>query len=172
MVAKTITKLIDEAILPALLLIVAKVFGILLAAYFLKLNYTVAISIFPKVSFNSLAGYKLAENYSNLAMFMTVAVGMLIILVRAHYLHDTHIKPKMQQKLAKANLENIIITSYSLYHKATIWLTFLWLTVAFLLISTALKITYPPITIVAVIVALNFSWIMAKDVQNEIEIRR
>lgn len=172
MVAKTITKLIDEAILPALLLIVAKVFGILISAYFLKLNYTVAISIFPKVSFNSLAGYKLAENYSNLIMFTAVAVGMLIILVRAHYLHDTHIKPQTQQKLAKANLENIIITSYSLYHKATIWLTFLWLTVAFLLISTALKITYIPITIVAVIVAINFSWIMAKDVQNEIEIRR
>lgn len=176
MVPKTVIKLIDEAIIPAIILICAKVFGLIGASLLFDLSFTLSqrkiLSILPSVSFSSFQDYVTAENYSNLAMFIAAAAGTIFILVKAHFFHESHIHPKLQAKLVKLNLETLITPSYHLYHQAAIWLTFLWLTVAFLFISSVLKITYPQITIIAFIVAANFSWVFAIDVEKEIELSK
>ncbi len=174
MVTKSLIKLIDEAIIPALFLIIGKMAGLALAIYFANLPFTVGASevfgFLPRVHFTDLTGYILAENYSNLAMFITASLGTIYVLVRAHFFHESHIHPKLHARLVALSLENLVAPSYHLYHQAAIWLTFLWLTVAFLLTSTILGVTYPLISAAAVIVAANFSWIFVVDVQQEIEI--
>ncbi len=174
MIAKSLIKLIDEAIFPAFALIIAKTLGIFLSGYFLDLPFTIAqgqvLYVLPAVHFTRVQDYITAENYSNLAMFLTVAVGTIIVLVKAHFLHESHIHPTLQAKLVSLNLERLIAPSYHLYHQAAIWLTFLWLTVAFLIISTLLKVTYPQITIIATVVAANFSWVFAVDIEKEIQL--
>lgn len=176
MITKSLIKLIDEAIIPALALIVGKMLGLFLASYFLNLPFEIksrgVFWILPSVHFTNLADYIAAENYSNLAMFLVAALGTSFVLVRAHFFHESHIHPTLHAKLVYFSLERLIAPSYHLYHQAAIWLIFLWLTVGFLVISTILKITYPQITIVAAIVAANFSWIFAVDVEKEIEINR
>ncbi|MEK7581433.1 MAG: hypothetical protein AAB512_04060 [Patescibacteria group bacterium] len=176
MVAKSLAKLIDEAIIPAVILIIAKMAGLLVSAYFFNFKYEVvfggAFNVLPKVVFANLPNYVIAENYSNLAMFLTAAAGTLIVLMRAHFLHETHVTPQTQQKLASLNLENLILSSFHLYHIATIWLIFLWLSTGFLIASTISGVTYPQITVIALIVAANFTWIFAMDVQKEMEITR
>ena len=176
MIPKSLIKLIDEAIVPAVLLIIVKMAAILTTSYFLKLNFEVNINGFaqflPRLSFPNIHDYILAENYSNLAMYTAVALGTLYILIKAHFLHQSHISPKLQQKLASVNFENIITSSFHLYHQAFIWLTFLWLTTAFLITSTLIKVTYTPIAVIALIITINFTWIFAVDVQKEIEIGR
>ena len=176
MVAKSITKLIDEAIIPALALILAKILGLYLAIYFLNLPFEIKskgfLAILPAVNFANLADYTRAENYSNLAMFLAVSAGAILVLVRAHFFHQSHIHPKLQAKLASLNLESLIAESYHIYHQAIIWLIFLWLTVGFLVTSTILGFTYPQISIIAFLVAANFSWVLAIDVEKEIEISR
>lgn len=176
MVPKSLIKLIDEAIIPAFILIIVKMAAILISSYFLKLNFDVNINGFaqflPHLSFLSVQDYTLAENYSNLAMYAAAALGTLYILVKAHFLHQSHVSPKVQQKLASLNFENIITSSFHLYHQALIWLVFLWLTTAFLITSTLLKVTYMPITAIALIITINFTWIFAVDVQKEVEINK
>ncbi|MBI4037702.1 hypothetical protein HY382_01490 [Candidatus Curtissbacteria bacterium] len=176
MVPKTVIKLIDEAIIPAILLISAKIFGLIGASLIFGLPFSIhgrkILAILPSVQFANFQDYIVAENYSNLAMFIAAAAGTMYILVKAHFFHESHIHPKLQAKLAKLNLESLITPSYHLYHQAAIWLTFLWLTVAFMFISSILKITYPQITIIAFIVAANFSWVFAIDVEKEIELSR
>lgn len=176
MVAKSLIKLIDEAIIPAVALIVGKITGLALAVYILDLRATIitggVAKFLPSVHFESVADYILAENYSNLAMFVVATLGTIFVLLRAHFFHESHIHPRLQAKLARLNLETLIAPSYHLYHQALIWLTFLWLTVIFLVISTILDITYPVISAIAFIVAANFSWIFAMDVQKEIELSR
>lgn len=176
MVSKSIVKLIDEAIIPAIALIVAKMTGLFLSSYFLNLPFTLThrgiLKILPTIQFSSLQNYITAENYSNLAMFLTAAAGTILVLVKAHIFHQSHIHPRLQAKLVKLNLENIITPTYHLYHQAAIWLTYLWLTVGFLTISSLLKITYPQITIIAFIVAANFSWVLAVDIEKEIELSK
>ncbi|KKR50964.1 MAG: hypothetical protein UT84_C0004G0027 [Candidatus Curtissbacteria bacterium GW2011_GWA1_40_16] len=176
MINKSIIKLIDEAILPAMSLVVAKMLGILLSAYFLNIPFEIKsralLGILPAVSFANAPNYITAENYSNLAMFLVAALGTTVILIRVHFFHESHIHPNLQAKLASLNLESIIAPSYHLYHQALIWLIFVWMIVGFLVVSTLLKITYPQISILAFILAANLSWIFAIDVEKEIEITR
>lgn len=176
MVAKSITKLLDEAIVPAVALIIGKMIGLLAVAYFFHLSFTLDTNSFlkflPSISFRDTSSYILAENYSNLAMFMAAAFGTLLVTVRAHFFHQSHIHPRLHAQMVKLNLEKLIAPSYHLYHQAAIWLTYLWLSVGFLIISSLLGITFLPITVVAFIVATNFTWVFALDVQKEVEISR
>lgn len=176
MVARSLVKLIDEAIIPAVALIVGKMTGLALAIYILDLPATIitgpVAKFLPSVHFANVADYILAENYSNLAMFVMAAIGTIFVLARAHFFHESHIHPRLQAKLARLNLETLIAPSYHLYHQAVIWLTFLWLTVAFLILSTIIDITYPVISAIAFIVAANFSALFAMDIEKEIEITK
>lgn len=174
MIVNSVKKLIDEAIVPAVVLILAKMLGLLLTSYFLNLPFDVQsrgfLRILPSIKFLSLKDYITAENYSNLAMLIAACLGTLFVLVRLHFLHESHVEPKVQVRLAALNFEKIISSSYHLYHSAATWLIFLWLTVAFLIVSTILKVTYFPITAIAMVIAVNFSWMLALDIQKEIEI--
>jgi len=177
MIAKSIIKLIDEALIPAVTIIVAKMAGMFAASSLLNLEFSIKnadlLLALPRVSFASVGDYVVAENISNLAMFVVVALGTLFVLIRAHFFHESHIHPNLHAKLVALNLDRLIAPSYHLYHQAVIWLIFLWLTTGFLLISTIiLHITYPLTSAVAFIVAANFSWIFAMDIENEIEISR
>lgn len=176
MVAKSIVKLIDEAIIPAVTIILGKLIGLYLASYFFKLNFEIVPSSFlkvlPAVHFNDPQSYILAENYSNLAMLFAASIGTIFVTFRAHFLHSSHIPPALHQKLIRLNLESLIAPTYSLYHQAATWLTYLWLVTAFITVSSILGITFPQISIIAFIIAANFSWIFALDIQREIEINR
>ena len=176
MISKSLIKLIDEAILPALLLILAKGVGLFATIVFFNLPFTLEYrSIFgllPSFRFATLQGYITAENYSNLAMFAAVAAGAVIVVLKAHYLHESHIHPKLHARLIALKLERLAQSSYHLYHQAAIWLVFLWLTFGFLTLSSIAKITYPQITIVAFLISANLSWVFALDLEKEIELSR
>ena len=176
MITKSIIKLIDEAILPALLLILAKGIGLFLTVLFFNLPFTLEyrsiFGILPSLRFATLQGYTTAENYSNLVMFAAVAAGAIIVILKAHFLHESHISPKLHARLLRFNLEKLVQSSYHLYHQAAVWLIFLWLSVGFLTLSSIAKITYPQITLAALLIAANLSWVFAVDVENEIELSR
>src|SRR3990167_6185599 len=107
MVAKSIIKLIDEAIIPALILIVAKMVGLFAASVIFSLPFEIKtrsfLQILPAISFQNMADYVRAENYSNLAMFAVAALGTIMVLVRVHFLHESHIEPKLHARLARFN---------------------------------------------------------------------
>ncbi|OGD93375.1 hypothetical protein A2697_00330 [Candidatus Curtissbacteria bacterium RIFCSPHIGHO2_01_FULL_41_44] len=174
MVTRSLVKLIDEAIIPAVSLICGKMIGLLASSYFLHLPFTFKngqfLKILPSVQFQSLEAYTTAENYSNLVMFLVAAAGTVYVLVRAHYFHESHIHPSLHAKLVAIGQDWLVAPSYHLYHQAVIWLVFLWLTVGFLVLSTILGTTYPQIAIIAFVVAANFSWVLAVDIEKEIEL--
>ena len=176
MISKSLIKLIDEAIVPALLLILAKGIGLFATVVFFNLPFTLEYrSIFgllPSFRFATLQAYITAENYSNLAMFAAVAAGTIIVILKAHFLHESHIHPRLHAKLLGLNLERLVQSSYHLYHQAAIWLIFLWLTVGFLVISSIAEITYTQITLAAFLVSANLSWVFALDIEKEIELSK
>lgn len=176
MVTKSLTKLIDEAIIPAFALIVAKSLGLFLVIAVFKLDFVIEqggiFKILPVIHFQDPQSYIMAENYSNLAMLFVASFGTIFVIMRAHFLHRSHIHPAVHAKLVSLNLESLIASSYNLYHQGVIWLTYLWLVVGFLIISSVFGVTFPQITVIAFIIAANFSWIFAIDIQREIEINR
>jgi len=174
MIAKNITKLIDEAIIPAMFLILAKMSGLFLTSYFLNLEFEIKnnsfLKILPSLTYANITDYIKAENYSNLAMFLVASLGTAFVIVRAHFFHASHIHPKLHARLVSLNLESFVSSTYHLYHQAAIWLIFLWLTCAFLIISTIIGVTYPQVSAIAAIITVNFSWILAVDIEKEIEL--
>lgn len=174
MISKPILKLIDEAIIPALIILFSKILSVLSLCYFLKIDFEVStrglLNIFPTINYPNTTDYIKIENYSNLIMFIIIASGTLFIILKAHFLHSSHIKPSIHQKLAKFNLEKMVSSSYHIYHQAIIWLVFLWLTTAFLAISYIENNTYPQIFFLAVFITINFTWIFSLDVQKEINL--
>lgn len=176
MVSKNVVKLIDESIIPAVGLIVAKMLGLFLATYLYKLEITVEngaiFKVLPAIHFSDVQGYILAENFSNLAMLIFASLGTMLIIVRAHYLHQSHIRPKLHATLVRFNLESLIAPSYHLYHQAAIWLSYLWLVVAFSVVSSVFGATFLQISAIGFIIAANFSWIFALDIEKEIEINK
>lgn len=176
MIAKSIIKLIDEAIIPAIALIVGKMLGLFIASMLFHLNFVVeqgsVFKILPAIRFSDAQGYIMAENYSNLAMLFVASLGTIFVIVRAHFFHQSHIHPYLQAKLARLNLESLIAPSFHLYHQAAIWLSYLWLVVGFLIASSIFGVTFPQISTVGFIIAANFSWILAIDIQRETEISK
>lgn len=174
MTLKSLIKLIDEAIVPAVILIAVKMLAVLITAYLHKFEFTVSsfqvFHILPTVKFLNPGDYIKTEEYSNLAMFLAAAAGTLSVLIKAHFLHNTHIHPKFQAKLTWLNLESLVSNSYHIYHQAVIWLIFLWLTVALQIVASVLSGTNAQIAIISAVVAANFSWILVADVEREISI--
>lgn len=171
MITKSLIKLIDEAVLPAVLLIVTKITSVFLAVYFAKIPFEIKFSSFlvflPSIKFTNLSDYLLVENFSNVSIFSVCTLGTILVFVRLHYFHESHISPKLHAKLAKFNFESFITTSYHLYHQAAIWLAFTWLTVIFLIVSSFTKVTSIQIPIIAAILAANLTWIFARSIERE-----
>lgn len=176
MVSKSIIKLIDEAIIPVLILIVAKMvslFAVSLAFSFpFEIKAQGFLNILPAVSFKNMADYIVAENYSNFVMLIVVSLGTFFVLIRAHFFHTSHIHPKLHARLVRLNLESLIAPSYHLYHQAAVWIVFLWLSVGFLILTSTIGTTYPQIAMIGFAIAANFSWIFALDIEKEVELSR
>ena len=174
MIAKTLAKLIDEAILPGLVLVLGKFLGVILVAKIISANFRITLGefFFPSFSFSNYPTYYTVNSYSNLVMFAAVAIGAAFILVRAHFFHASHITPTMHVRLLKLGLQGLIAETYQLYHQAAVWLIFLWLATILVLSQAFFEISAPIIAIVAVLVTLNFSWFLIADIELEVEIFR
>ena len=162
--------------MPAVFLILSKGAGLFLTIFLFNLPFSLEygsiFGVLPSLRFGTLQAYTTAENYSNLAVFAAIAAGTVIVILKAHFLHESHIHPKLHAKLLRFRLERLVQSSYHLYHQAAIWLVFLWLTVGFLVVSSIAEITYPQITLAAFLVSANLSWVFALDVEKEIELSR
>lgn len=172
--SKTLVKLIDEAIVPALIIVAAKAFGVFFVARVFGLPFEIKtktqILPLPTVSFDSLTDYVIANSYSNLIMFLMVVAGLIWVLVKAHHFHASHISPKLAARLTQLRLSGLISQTLDVYHQALVWLLFLWFTVALLGFYAYLGLAYKSFAIIAFLVAVNLTWFLIFDVEREMVI--
>lgn len=172
---RSLLKLIEYSILPAIVLVLSKVGGIYLAAALFNIQVDLSASSSAFMFFESAVAAKdivVVSSYSDLFMFMGVALGMTIILVQALYLHDSHVSPKMINELAKRDLLSLIKSSFHLYHSGVIWLAFLWLAAIVILINAINGMTDIWALAVSVIFTISYSIIFLKDLFTEIELNK
>lgn len=172
MISKTLTKLIDEAILPGLVLVLGKFLGVVLVAKIISAEFKLISGefFFPSFSFSNFSAYYTVNSFSNLAMYVGVGLGCAAILVRAHFFHSSHITPKMHIRLLKLGLTGLIAETYQLYHQAAVWLIFLWLATILILVQSFFGLTSAAIAIISFLITLNFSWFLVADIEQEVEI--
>lgn len=176
MISKTLVRLIDEAIVPALILVGAKIFGVLFISWVKGLTYEVTFRIpflpLPTLSFYSYQDYVTANSYSTLFMLLAVSLGLLQILLRTNILHETHISPKLSAQLARFHLSHLVSTTIDAYHQAFVWFAFAWFVLLLLFFYAYLNLIYRSFALIGFLVILNLTWFFIFDVEREISIFR
>lgn len=174
MLSKSLVKLIDEAILPAVLLVGSKFASVILIATLSKSAFSFTFGRFffflPSLSFSTFESYIFSNSYSNLFTYVVLAAGCAFVLLRAHFFHSSHVTPALHARLIKLRLSSLVADTFTIYHQAFVWFSFIWLFTIFLLIEAFLNIVYPWIAIVAFLISLNMSWFLIADVEEELEI--
>jgi hypothetical protein len=172
MLSTTLVRLIDESIIPALLLIFTKIGGVLLTARIFDLPFEISprgrVVPLPSIVFLDRADYLKANAYSNLVMFAVVSLGFLAVLIRAHHLHSTHIHPHFAARLERLGLSGLIGETADIYHQALVWLLFSWFVVVLMGLNSLSGFAYLPLTVAAFLIALNLTWFLIFDVEREI----
>jgi hypothetical protein len=175
LISKSLSQLIDEAILPAVLMVAAKIIGVLLVSLVASEKIIVSQNSFlklPVISHTSYQSYYLINTWSNAFMFAVAAIGAGIVIIKAHFFHESHIKPSFHAKLARLKLSGLVVSTFRLYHQAAIWLMFLWLVTSLLLVEAFLKSSSAFLATIAFLVSVNSTWFLISDVEHELEIWR
>lgn len=169
MASKILLKLIDEAILPAVLVIGGKVISLAALVWFLGLSWQFSTTtLIPTVSFDNPVDLLLVNSYSNLVMFVVIAAGLFWVLFRAHVLHDTHISPSLTLKLLTWDLTAFLTSSFDVFHQAVVWFAFLWLVLLSLGLHVVLGITYFWVFVIALVFSLLLTWLLIEDIEREL----
>lgn len=161
--------------MPAALMVVGKVLGLLLTVNLFGLPWTVTQvqgtlnTIRPVVLASDLIT---ANTYSDLAMFATLAIGFTFVLFQATHFHDTHISPRMLMRLSNHNLMGLMKSSFDIYHSASIWLIFLWVSFFVVVINTALGKTMLWVALATFVANAIFTTLLLQDVYKEIDLTR
>lgn len=174
--SKSLIKLIDAALIPAAVMICGKVLGLWFANTVFSLDWTIstdANNFFSvKVEYATLAQQIVATSYSNLIMFIVVFIGFIIVLIRALFLHTSHISPKMLAKLATNNLLHLIGDSFEVYHRASVWLVIMWLAFLATIVNVIIGTAYTWVGLVTLMCTFISTIVLLRDVAKEIDIAK
>ncbi len=154
------------------MLVVGKLVGIVISSSMFGANLSIreySSNIFNFKAFVDESTLEGVISYSDLIMYGFVATVFTLSVVKAVYLHSSHVKPVLVARLANKNLLALIQNSYEIYHSAFISLVFCWIGNIILLVNVFKGNTYIWIGIFCTITTIALTSILVQDVYKEIE---
>jgi len=121
MLSEILGKLIDKAIVPAVLLVASRIISIILAAKYFDIHFKITNGGFI---FQNSYDYVKVNSYSALFMTVMLVVGLGYIVIKSLFFHDSHIKPTMTSRLFSIKAESLIQNSYEIYTQGAVWLVY------------------------------------------------
>ena len=164
MISKTLLKLIDTAILPAVAIVTGKLLGMALISSKLGIPFTLNLKSLPPTTSSTL------NTYSNIFAYGGVALGVLLIMARSYFFHSSHISPQVTIRLHAINLTSIISTTYELFHQAIIWMSYLWLLTLLFLLQAYWELVSPQMAGAVLGTTVILSFFFIRDVDREVDI--
>lgn len=165
MFSKILIKLVDQAIVPALLLIVVRVASVTLIAQYNGIPFELTSSGF---TFNSQTDYILINSYSTFAMILVISLGLLYSLLKAYVTHSTHISPVMTAKLFSMRLSSFIQSSFDIYSQGSIWLSYSYLLVMVSGVFAFFGFMYTWVFITSLVLTLLCTVLFILDIEEEL----
>lgn len=167
MFSRILTKLIDEAIVPAVALVAARVLGVIFVTSYFGIPLANESS-FLTLYFSNKVDFLKVNSYSTLFMYFVVFLGGVAFLVKSRYFHDTHISPPFAAKVFSSNLGNFIQTSFDIYSEGSIWLLYSFLMTLVLGVELYFRIVYPWVFILSLALSILLTLIFVSDVEREV----
>lgn len=174
MMSNSLIKLIDSSLLPASFMIAGKFFGLMIAIRITASSFSVsdfAANQFLKYTLVPTDQLVAVSTYSDIVLLLIMSVGVAWQLFSAVFLHQSHISPKLLSRLVDRNWTNLIKGSYNLYHAATMWVAYFWVTTITIVLNALLGKTNQVVALIAIIFAIGFTAVLLRDVYEEIKMR-
>lgn len=165
MFSRILVKLIDEAIVPAIALVAAKIGSALLLARYYGIEFSITPAGFV---YNNHADFTLVNSYSTLVVIATVGLGLIYNLTKAHLFHATHIEPHATAQLYSFRLSRFIQTSFDLYSQSVVWLSYSFLVLLATLAMFYFGFMYDWVLWASVAVTLVATYLFIIDVEREV----
>lgn len=127
-----------------------------------------ANDLFSFGSSNSLEDIQVITSYSDLFMYVVMALFFSFNIFRAVFLHSSHVNPKLVRKLIERNLIEVIKGSFEIYTSASIWLSFTLVANVLILVNVVQSNTYLWVGATTLISTLALATILLQDVYHEI----
>ena len=166
MFSRILTKLVDEATLPAVVLVAVRIVSVIFFGNYFGFDVILSRAGFV---YESAEGFLVINSYSTLAMTCVIAIGLLYVLIKSYIFHDTHIHPRISAKLFSLRLSSFIQTSFEIYAQGAIWLPYSYL---MLLASGAmwyLGLVFDWVFYVALALAFFGTFFLVLDVEKELK---
>ena len=167
MFSRILIKLIDEAIVPAILLLAVRIGSVVLISQYLGIPFAVSNSGFV---FNTPSDYLKINSYSIIAMLVTLGIGLCITLAKTFFFHDSHITPKLTAKVFSLKMSSFIQNSFDLYSQGAIWVSYLYLLLLVSGIMALYGLVYTWVFFVNLGISVIGSVLFIIDVEREIKI--
>lgn len=168
MLSKTLLRLIDQATLPAIILLCVRITSILLISYILNIDLTINRSGFV---FQNIADYKVANTYSILAMVILLSTGLAYTLIKAFCFHSTHVTPYLTARLFSLRLATFIQSSFDIYSQGFIWLMYSYLLMFLTCIFALFGHVATWVFFVSLLTTIISTVLLIIDIENEMEIK-
>lgn len=164
--SKSLIRLVDEAILPAFLIVGSKILGLVFINNILSLRYYYysIFNFYYSTNFDAIT----VNTYSDLIVYIVMSIVIIGLLVRLIYFSDNKTDPTVILKLTKINKLGFIKTSIDLYHIIFVWIVFFFGLNIYVILRSLTGIDYWQISIFALVMFLTFFWILAKEIENDI----
>lgn len=170
--SKSLIKLLDNSLLPASLMIVSKFVGIVVIIQLLNIEWSIRETpnnIFSFQTVLSTENVLQVTSYSDLLMYLILALGFSVNIFRAVFLHNSHISFEFVSKLASNNLMSLIKNSYEIYHSASIWLVFMWVATLIIIGNVFSGSVYQWVGLASILTSVLLTIVFLQDVYKEIE---
>jgi len=169
MFSKILIKLIDEAIVPAILLLTGRLVSVVLISRHLGIPFTVSNSGFV---FNSPEDYVKINSYSIAVMIVGLAVGLIISISKALFFHDSHITPKQTAKVFSLKMASFVQNSFEIYSQGIVWLSYLYLLLFVIGIMSLFNLVFPWVLYVTLGTCILTTIVLIMDIEKEININK
>jgi hypothetical protein len=167
MFSKILVKLIDESIVPAILLLVTRLVSVVMIARTNGIPFEIGVNGFV---FKNPSDYILVNSYSTFYMVVVVTVGLFYVLTKSLLFHDSHIKPGISAKLHDYKLKHMIQNSYDLYTQGSIWLSYCYLLMFVAGVMVLFKFIFPWVFYVSLVLCVISTILLIIDIEEELHI--
>lgn len=168
MFSKLLIKLIDQAIVPAIMLLSARLISIIVVSGHLGIPFELSGTGF---TFSNPNDYVTVNSYSTLFMLVVLSVGLLFILIKAYVFHESHISPDLSSKLFSLKLSSFVQASFDLYSQGSIWLSYTFLLTAITGVMSIFGLVFSWVFLVGLVLSVISTVLLVLDVENELVIK-
>jgi hypothetical protein len=165
MFSKILLKLVDQAIVPALVLFATRIISLFVFASIFNAEFSVNKY---GVTFVNPGDYIKVNSYSLLTMVVVLVVALLHNLLKAYYFHNTHITPSLTAKLFTMKLSSLIQSSMDLYSEGVIWLSYAYLMTGVTGLMAMYNFSYVWVFYTSIVFSLLSTVLFVVDIEKEL----